>query len=150
VRRHPFIDAEEVLAVAAAEEESEAFRAGALYPASGNSVALGSVAPQPVGRAGGEVPGVDFDFPVDDVEGFLQVGDLLLHLRLMSPQDLQPLGLVAGAIKHQLRIRRISGSGIPDERSFMHTLSHSTSSSVNTRRPAALRRTGAKNNPSCS
>jgi hypothetical protein len=33
VRRHPFIDAEEVLAVAAAVEESEAFRAGALYPA---------------------------------------------------------------------------------------------------------------------
>jgi hypothetical protein len=32
----------------------------------------------------------------------------------------------------------------------MHTFSHSTSSAVNTRRPAAFRRTGAKNKPSCS
>jgi hypothetical protein len=83
-------------------------------PGVGRLVALGSVAPELVGCAGAQSLGVELDLPVDNAEGLLQVGDLLLHLRLV------------------------------------HTFSHSTSSSVNTRRPAALRRTGAKNNPSCS
>src|ERR1700721_2116675 len=78
-----------------------------------NSVALGSVAPQLVGCAGGEVLGVDLDLGVDDAEGFLEVGDLLPHLRLVPAQDLEPLRLVAGALRHQLRVAADFGERHP-------------------------------------
>src|ERR1022692_4540776 len=73
-------------------------------PGVGSLVALGSVAPELVGCAGAQSLGVELDLPVDNAEGLLQVGDLLLHLRLVPAQDLEPLGLVAGARQHQLRV----------------------------------------------
>jgi hypothetical protein len=57
-----------------------------------------------VGCALGEVTGVDLDLGVDDAEGFLEVVNLLAHLRLVPAKDLEPLGLVARALHHQLRV----------------------------------------------
>jgi hypothetical protein len=50
---------------------------------------------------------------VDDVESLLQVGDLLLHLRLVPAQDLETLGLVTGALEHQLCVAADLGQRHP-------------------------------------
>jgi NAD(P)-dependent dehydrogenase (short-subunit alcohol dehydrogenase family) len=50
---------------------------------------------------------------VDDAECFLEVVDLLPHLRLVPAQDLEPLDLVPGARHHQLRVAADLGERHP-------------------------------------
>src|ERR1700744_2063769 len=90
--------------------------------ASGNSVALGAVAPQLVGCAGGEVTGVDLDLGVDDAEGLLEVVNLLAHLRLVPAKDLESLGLVARALHHQLRVAADFGERHPRRAQLGHSV----------------------------
>jgi len=92
-------------------------------PCRGPRFAFGPVTPQLIGGAFTEPPDVELDLPVNDRQGLLQVGDLLLIFascwrRMSNRSDSLP-----GPAITIWAYRRISGSGIPEERNFMQTLS---------------------------